>query len=723
MHRLAVVFLLAIMAQQAHAAAARVTVEQLEQILAASHQKSDGQVLEKLSDLELTQRLSEVPRARLDLSLPGLKSRKRLALMADASAFLDLPADEIPANPQPDPAARASLLAMARDYVAKTILKLPNFFATRETTSYVSTVANVHINNVHTVPYVAFDEVSTSRVVVLYRNGRELVTKGGNHRFSSKEARTRGEFGPILIVIWNDASKGKVTWGHWERTSEGMLAVFQYTVPKAASHYAVTSPGLDQQEQYYPAYRGEIALNPENGAIMRLTVVPELKQNDPMTSANLVVEYREVDIGGRNYICPVKSIALSDVRTVDRDMDDKWDRVNTSLGPVQTYLNQVSFTHYRLFGSEARILTGDEEAEDMQKTARDQAEMAPPPSPRVSPDYEAEFQVANESLFPRGGIRFKVTDLEQGLARDKTYGMSDEEIALHLAKVQLTERLIGKRLATLEGEFPSLTDRQALEAVADPAEFLDLPESDIPSKPAPGKSEQAAILRRTTEYMQRTIPQPPSLTASRKSICFAESFGGERMAYGPLHKLGDSSVTVRDADGHESIVEEKKRKEYSCGSASLWEFEPILKTVVTDALKSEMNWSRWEPGDSGFLAVFSYSVPRELSHYTSVVEPRNRDGVRTSSTVAPSIQQSPAYHGELALNPADGSILRLTVVAGFQENDPVTGEEVLLEYSPVEMDGRKYIYPKRSVVLYQLSLGEPRTYLEDAVFLKYHRVP
>ena len=121
--------------------------------------------------------------------------------------------------------------------------------------------------------------------------------------------------------------------------------MFQYIVPQAVSHYEVTSSGLDRQQRYYPAYRGEIALNPENGSIMRLTVVPELKRDDPMSSAKLMVGYAMLDTGGRSYICPVKSAALSDVRVVDRDMDNQWDRVNTSLGPVQTYLNQVSFTH------------------------------------------------------------------------------------------------------------------------------------------------------------------------------------------------------------------------------------------------------------------------------------------------------------------------------------------------------------------------------------------
>jgi hypothetical protein len=71
----------------------------------------------------------------------------------------------------------------------------------------------------------------------------------------------------------------------------------------------------------------------------------------------------------------------------------------------------------------------------------------------------------------------------------------------------------------------------------------------------------------------------------------------------------------------------------------------------------------------------------------------------------------------------DGSILRLTAVAEFQEEDILLGEDLLVEYAPVAMDGRSFYVPKRSVVLYQVPLGEPRTYLEDALFLKYHRSP
>jgi hypothetical protein len=136
-----VLLLLAGMALQALASAVKANVEQLEQLLTAIHGKSDSQIAEQLSALELTERLSEWRLARLEAGLPGSRSRKRLTLLANASAFLDLPVSELPDTPRPDYAKQVFLLGLVRTYVANTILKLPNFFATRETTNYVSTSA------------------------------------------------------------------------------------------------------------------------------------------------------------------------------------------------------------------------------------------------------------------------------------------------------------------------------------------------------------------------------------------------------------------------------------------------------------------------------------------------------------------------------------------------------------------------------------------------------
>ena len=53
---------------------------------------------------------------------------------------------------------------------------------------------------------------------------------------------TWGEFGSLLLIILNDSSEGTIEWSHWENTAAGVVAVFQYEVPKAASHYEINTP-------------------------------------------------------------------------------------------------------------------------------------------------------------------------------------------------------------------------------------------------------------------------------------------------------------------------------------------------------------------------------------------------------------------------------------------------------------------------------------------------
>ncbi|HUN84028.1 MAG TPA: hypothetical protein VMU48_06600 [Terracidiphilus sp.] len=714
----------------------RVNVEQLEQMLKAASTRSDSQIAEQLSGLELTERLSEVRLARLEASLPGSRSRKRLTLLADASAFMDLPPSDCPDTSAPDYAKQVFLLGLARNYVANTILKLPNFFATRNTTNYVSTLADIRINSVNTIPYKPFEEVDASNVTVLYRDGHEMAARGEKYRASSKEVRTRGEFGPILVVVLDDVSKGKVAWSHWEQGAAGLLAVFQYAVPRSASHYLVTSPGLNQEQRYYPAYHGEIALNPANGSILRLTVVPEMNAGDPMTSADLMVDYAPVEIGGVNYICPVKSVALSQVRVVNRELDDQWDLTRSFLGPPQIFLNEVVFTRYHLFRSESRILTGESQKEAVEHTAQDQpvfASVQPSSSIQAKP---SDFGETSETLPSGGSLRFSVEDLEQGLSRDKTNGSSDAEIAQHLSKIQLTERLSGAPLASIEAELSSPVDRVALEALVDESAFLDLPAADIPAQPAPDKASQAVMLARALDYVQKTFPHMPNFSAVQKITCFADTPAGKKTSYEPLHKVSDFSKAILYVGGHESIEEGKKKKISACDFSDMGEFGPILATVLTEATENGVDWSHWELGETGLQAVFSYAIPQNSSHYPFSSKLSQLSRRSMASVGVQNTQDNPAYHGEVFLNPADGSILRITVVADMKPDAAVKVADVSVEYLPIEMGGKKYLCPKKSVALYRMQSADHQTrstdgqfdaapsslaqmYLSEVLFMKY----
>src|SRR5579859_698103 len=92
--------------------AKRVTVASLEQRLAAASNLPDGDLAKQLSDLELTERLNTKERDRLETTLPGENSRQAFMVLADAAAFLNLPAAEIPDRPTPDVATQRKMLAL-----------------------------------------------------------------------------------------------------------------------------------------------------------------------------------------------------------------------------------------------------------------------------------------------------------------------------------------------------------------------------------------------------------------------------------------------------------------------------------------------------------------------------------------------------------------------------------------------------------------------------------
>jgi hypothetical protein len=80
-------------------------------------------------------------------------------------------------------------------------------------------------------------------------------------------------------------------------------------------------------------------------------------------------------------------------------------------------------------------------------------------------------------------------------------------------------------------------------------------------------------------------------------------------------------------------------------------FGPILLTVIVDA-HGEMTWER---GSAGMLAVIRHSVPANQSHYSVAFH-----GLSSDKGDAEPIT---GCYGKVAIDPATGTILRLTVQA------------------------------------------------------------
>jgi hypothetical protein len=157
---------------------------------------------------------------------------------------------------------------------------------------------------------------------------------------------TAGEFGPILSVVLDDAMHGTVTWGYWERRAQARIAVFRYTVPDGKSSYVLSLKHGIKGNKLFPAYHGEIAIDPASGAILRITIVADLSASSGATESAIEVDYGKVQLGGKDYICPLRGVAIFKAN------------IDTGAGQTapQTQLNDVSFTGYHLARDDITIL-------------------------------------------------------------------------------------------------------------------------------------------------------------------------------------------------------------------------------------------------------------------------------------------------------------------------------------------------------------------------------
>ncbi len=349
------------------------SIEQMEETLLKLHGKPDGKVAEELESAQLTERVSPARLARWEADFTGQKAREELMKLSDMSAFLDPPASDVLRDPPPDEDTQRQMLEHAIEYTKTTITRLPKFYATRETTHFQDTIT--HKTNVPSIAmverlakgsavplekpggasiteYRGLHSTGEFSRTVTYRDGHEVLDEETEKQEKEEEPSlgltSSGEFGPILGIVINDVAHTEVAWARWEQGNGEPAAVFRYAVPASQSHFKLEAAVDENAEALFPAYHGEIEIDPATGEILRLSEVADSgPQNDAMRAA-IVVEYGPVKIGDQSYICPVRGVAFSMVHVLSAGATD------VSASPVQTNLNDIAFTNYHELGSEAR---------------------------------------------------------------------------------------------------------------------------------------------------------------------------------------------------------------------------------------------------------------------------------------------------------------------------------------------------------------------------------
>jgi VWFA-related protein len=379
-----------------HFRAVEVTVEQLEHTLVDANAKRDQDLAKKLGGLQLSERLSSPRLAKLEAGLPGEKSRMALLALADASAFLQLPAAEMPATPPPDLATQNQILANAAENLAASIPKLPDFFAQQTTTRFhdmkVSHPAATKAPVV--LEHQAFQPLDSYSDIIYYRSGAEAEEPNSNQTTVKSTSRNGlvnwGVFGQLQRIVVTDIYKGKMEWSHWEQRATGPIAVFRYFIPKEESNYVVNYccfTLLNQPPhnfQSVPPFHGVIAMDPVTGAVDRLVVITELSPSDPILQAKIMVEYEQIAIGGKKYVCPRKSVTIT-TAVAQAFHENCWGAVSVTSNCIQpmpdrakdTAINDTVFDSYHVFRSEVRMLPAGSTDQEPKPSTNNPAPLTP----------------------------------------------------------------------------------------------------------------------------------------------------------------------------------------------------------------------------------------------------------------------------------------------------------------------------------------------------------
>ncbi len=229
--------------------------------------------------------------------------------------------------------AESQILESAREFALQYSASLPNFLCTQ----IVRRSENLFGGN-------RWRPIDVLKINLSY-SGREeykLMERNGQptlleYRFIGGTISS-GEFGTRLKEIFTPASAAQFAWRGWSRVRGRRAAIFTYAIAKEHSRYVVEyGTGSATPHAIVAGYHGEVSVDPESSAVLRVTLVCDLPRGFGITGCNSWTEYDYRKVAGEDYLLPVES--------------------ETTLATSGRYksANRILFQDYRKFQTEATI--------------------------------------------------------------------------------------------------------------------------------------------------------------------------------------------------------------------------------------------------------------------------------------------------------------------------------------------------------------------------------
>jgi tetratricopeptide (TPR) repeat protein len=342
----------------------KLTVNQLQDLLSGmkSAHKSDQDVANRISEVQLSEELTLAARNDLAPLLPGPLSTEQVYILEARSATLPPDPARFPSTPPLDAAAQQALLAKTQAYAAS-YAQLPQITATRMVARFQdlntpppTTGAGLRSAGISTTADPVFETMAMTVHLMKTKTEQIQFENGAGRSTAGKDKTEWGQNGMVAslneplslsTVVQEALSSGSPRFERWQTIDNHPVAVFSFAVDRRKTRFQllyccfpntdtvgtthIASPpaasplggspikgNIQNTTQWQdfkasPGYQGELFLNPQSGAVVRLITEAHLKPGDFVQYEAVRTDFEPRTFGSRTSYVPIRAFILTDL--------------------------------------------------------------------------------------------------------------------------------------------------------------------------------------------------------------------------------------------------------------------------------------------------------------------------------------------------------------------------------------------------------------------------
>lgn len=244
------------------------------------------------------------------------------------------------AIPPPTPEEVNALIEDARKQAVNYAESLPNFLCVEVTNRSIDISGTGDWRHRDTIAELLRYEDKKETRTTLEVNG-EATNANRDQMLVDSSAFSGGELGGVLKAIFDPKAQAEFKWKETDALGNGTVQVFGYHVLFDNSEFFITG---SNNREIKVAFHGMVFIDTATHSVRRVTLIAQdIPKEFPTHSTAMAVDYDYVLINTHDYLVPVGA------------------EVSLQQGKHEGVMNTMEFRNYRRFGSNLRILEGQQE--------------------------------------------------------------------------------------------------------------------------------------------------------------------------------------------------------------------------------------------------------------------------------------------------------------------------------------------------------------------------